>query len=58
MERIQFTPDLLPGDITGVMIFHQGTGSFEFRPAAIFANVVLADEINRGPRRRSRPCWR
>ena len=47
-SRIQFTPDLLPGDITGVMVFHQGTGSFEFRPGGVFANVVLADEINRG----------
>src|SRR5215212_4087497 len=47
-SRIQFTPDLLPGDITGVMVFQQGTGSFEFRPVGIFANVVLADEINRG----------
>ena len=47
-SRIQFTPDLLPGDITGVMVFQQGTGSFEFRPGGIFANVVLADEINRG----------
>ena len=47
-SRIQFTPDLLPGDITGVMVFQQGTGSFEFRPGGIFANIVLADEINRG----------
>jgi len=47
-SRIQFTPDLLPGDITGVMIYQQGTGSFDFRPGGVFANVVLADEINRG----------
>jgi MoxR-like ATPase len=47
-SRIQFTPDLLPGDITGVMVFHQATGGFEFHPGGIFANVVLADEINRG----------
>ena len=47
-SRIQFTPDLLPGDITGVMVYQQGTGSFEFRPGGVFANVVLADEINRG----------
>lgn len=47
-QRIQFTPDLLPGDITGVTVYHQGTGSFEFHPGAIFANVVLADEVNRG----------
>src|SRR4051812_11971621 len=46
-NRIQFTPDLLPGDITGVMVFHQGNNTFEFHPGGIFANVVLADEINR-----------
>jgi len=46
-NRIQFTPDLLPTDITGVTIFHQGTGRFEFRQGPIFANLVLADEINR-----------
>ncbi len=46
--RIQFTPDLLPGDITGVMVYHQGAERFEFHPGAIFANIVLADEINRG----------
>lgn len=47
-NRIQFTPDLLPGDITGVMIYHQGSSTFEFHRGGIFANVVLADEINRG----------
>jgi MoxR-like ATPase len=47
-SRIQFTPDLLPGDITGVQIYRQGAGEFEFRQGGIFANVVLADEINRG----------
>jgi MoxR-like ATPase len=46
-SRIQFTPDLLPGDITGVSIFDQGKGDFEFHPGPIFANIVLADEINR-----------
>ncbi|SEG05709.1 MoxR-like ATPase [Thermomonospora echinospora] len=46
--RVQFTPDLLPGDITGVSIFNQGTGAFEFHPGPIFANLVVADEINRG----------
>jgi len=45
--RIQFTPDLLPSDVTGVNIFNQKTGEFEFRPGPIFANIVLADEINR-----------
>ncbi|TCO54771.1 MoxR-like ATPase [Actinocrispum wychmicini] len=47
-NRIQFTPDLLPGDITGVMVYHQGAERFQFHPGGIFANVVLADEINRG----------
>ncbi|MBX3098139.1 MAG: MoxR family ATPase [Salinibacterium sp.] len=46
-SRIQFTPDLLPGDITGVSIYNQGGGEFEFHPGPIFANIVLADEINR-----------
>ncbi len=46
-SRIQFTPDLLPGDITGVSIFDQKTGEFEFHAGPIFANIVLADEINR-----------
>ncbi|MGV8876598.1 MAG: AAA family ATPase [Rhodoglobus sp.] len=46
-SRIQFTPDLLPGDITGVSIFDQRDNEFEFHPGPIFANIVLADEINR-----------
>jgi MoxR-like ATPase len=46
-SRIQFTPDLLPGDITGVSIFDQKAGAFEFHRGPIFANIVLADEINR-----------
>ena len=46
-SRIQFTPDLLPGDITGVSIYDQRTSNFEFHPGPIFANIVLADEINR-----------
>ncbi|MHB8294950.1 MAG: AAA family ATPase [Acidimicrobiales bacterium] len=45
--RIQFTPDLLPSDVTGVSVYDRSTGSFDFRPGGIFANVVLADEINR-----------
>jgi MoxR-like ATPase len=45
--RVQFTPDLLPSDVTGVGVFNQKTGEFEFRPGPIFANIVLADEINR-----------
>jgi MoxR-like ATPase len=46
-SRIQFTPDLLPGDITGVSIYDQGKSEFEFHHGPIFANIVLADEINR-----------
>lgn len=48
-NRIQFTPDLLPGDITGTMIFEQGRGSFIPHKGPIFAHVLLADEINRAP---------
>jgi MoxR-like ATPase len=47
VRRMQFTPDLLPSDVTGVSVFNQETRDFEFRPGAIFANIVLADEINR-----------
>jgi len=46
-RRIQFTPDMLPSDVTGVSIFNQKTQEFEFRPGPIMANIVLADEINR-----------
>jgi MoxR-like ATPase len=46
-KRIQFTPDLLPSDITGVSIYNQHAGNFEYRPGPIVANLVLADEINR-----------
>ena len=45
--RVQFTPDLLPSDVTGISVFNQKTGEFEFRAGPIFANIVLADEINR-----------
>ncbi|HEU5152108.1 MAG TPA: MoxR family ATPase [Iamia sp.] len=48
-RRVQFTPDLLPADITGVSILDQERGGFRFLPGPIFANVVLADEINRAP---------
>jgi len=47
VRRIQFTPDLLPSDITGVSVFHQETRDFEFKPGAVFANIVVGDEINR-----------
>ncbi|WP_435738714.1 MoxR family ATPase [Cellulosimicrobium sp. PMB13] len=46
-QRIQFTPDLLPSDVTGVTIYDQKTGKFDFHPGPIFASIVLADEINR-----------
>src|SRR5512134_2012012 len=46
-KRIQFTPDLLPGDITGGYIFNRTTNTFELRKGPIFANIILADEINR-----------
>ena len=46
-KRIQFTPDLLPSDITGVNIYNQSTTKFEFKPGPVFANIILADEINR-----------
>jgi len=48
-SRIQFTPDLMPSDVTGSYIFEEGSGEFHFTPGPIFANIVLADEINRAP---------
>jgi MoxR-like ATPase len=48
-SRIQFTPDLMPGDVTGSSIFNQREADFEFRPGPIFTNLLLADEINRAP---------
>ncbi|QCS43760.1 MoxR family ATPase [Natrinema versiforme] len=48
-SRIQFTPDLMPADITGSYVFEEETGEFHFTPGPVFANVVLADEINRAP---------
>ena len=48
-QRIQFTPDLMPSDVTGSSIFDQRTADFSFRPGPIFANLLLADEINRAP---------
>ncbi len=53
-KRIQFTPDLLPSDLTGIHFYNQKTGSFEFRPGPLLSNIVLADEINRAtPRTQS-----
>ncbi len=48
-KRVQFTPDLLPSDVTGVNVFNQKTREFDFQPGPVFANVVLGDEINRAP---------
>lgn len=48
-HRIQFTPDLLPGDLTGTDVYHPETGSFVFQPGPIFHHLILADEINRAP---------
>ncbi len=56
-NRIQFTPDLLPSDVTGVSIYDQGRQEFRFQPGPIFANVVLADEINRATPKAQAACW-
>ena len=54
VQRIQFTPDLLPSDVSGVSVYSPDTGEFEFKPGPVFANVVLGDEINRaGPKTQS-----
>jgi MoxR-like ATPase len=54
VRRVQFTPDLLPSDVTGVTVYNQEHNDFEFKPGAIFANIVLGDEINRaGPKTQS-----
>src|SRR4029077_19802873 len=47
VTRVQFTPDLMPSDVTGVSIYDRQSSQFEFRPGPIFANIVVADEINR-----------
>ena len=53
-KRIQFTPDLLPSDLTGIQFYNQKSGEFEFRPGPLFSNIILADEINRAtPRTQS-----
>ena len=53
-KRIQFTPDLLPSDLTGINFYNQHTGAFEFRPGPLFSNIILSDEINRAtPRTQS-----
>ncbi len=48
-RRIQFTPDLMPSDVTGNLVYDSGTGEFRFRPGPVFANLLLADELNRTP---------
>ena len=54
VARVQFTPDLLPSDVTGVTVYSPDSGTFEFRPGPVFANIVLGDEINRaGPKTQS-----
>jgi MoxR-like ATPase len=54
VARVQFTPDLLPSDVTGVTVYSPDTGAFEFKPGPVFANIVLGDEINRaGPKTQS-----
>src|SRR4051794_20550819 len=59
-RRLQCTPDLLPGDVTGSSVFNQKTGNFEFHPGPVFPQILLADEINRAlraPRRPSSNAW-
>lgn len=48
-KRVQFTPDLMPGDLTGSLIYNSGDGQFTFRPGPVFTNLLIADEINRTP---------
>lgn len=57
-SRIQFTPDILPADILGTMIYNIHTNMFDVKKGPIFSNFVLADEINRAPRRCRAPYWR
>ena len=62
LSRIQFTPDLLPADLTGSDVYDASGGAFRFQEGPVFANLVLADEVNRAPqprcRRRSSKRWR
>src|ERR1700743_2026148 len=48
-KRVQFTPDLMPGDVTGSLVYDARTAAFAFRPGPVFTNLLLADEINRTP---------
>jgi MoxR-like ATPase len=56
-QRIQFTPDLLPADLVGTLIYNPKSGDFTVKKGPIFHQIILADEINRGPRSRV-PCWK
>ena len=56
--RVQFTPDLIPADLVGTRIYNGKTGEFTTELGPVFVNLLLADEINRAPRRCNRPCWR
>jgi MoxR-like ATPase len=57
-QRVQFTPDLLPGDLTGTDIYRPETGEFQFQSGPLFHNLVLADEVNRARPRCNPPCSR
>ena len=57
-SRVQFTPDLMPADVTGSSFYDARRGELEFRPGPLFANLVLGDEINRAPPRPRPPCSR
>ena len=57
-SRIQFTPDMLPGDVTGTQIFNPREGTYAVRKGPVFGNLVLADEINRAPPRCRRRSWK
>lgn len=57
-RRIQFTPDLVPADLVGTRIYNQKTGEFATVLGPVFANLLLADEINRAPAKVQAPCWK
>ena len=57
-KRVQFTPDLMPGDVTGSLVYDARTAEFSFRKGPVFTNLLLADEINRTPRRPRPRCSR
>ncbi len=57
-KRVQFTPDLLPSDLTGINFYNQKSGKFEFRPGPLFTNFVLADKSTAPRPVPSRPCWK